>query len=144
MSTLRPETALRAVLMDAAPVTAIIGTRLTRSVAPQKSPHPFGIFARTKTEPEYHTAGRSDLREVEVMFAWYHTDFDALADLVEKVEDALSGFAGDVAVESQTVNIDTAYLTNEWDGDVLTADGSGEPLYCINQTFRVAYNLNLD
>lgn len=144
MRTLRPETALRSVLLETAAVTAIIGTRLTRSVAPQKSPVPFGVFARVKTLPGYHTQGRSDLREADVMFAWYDTNFDRLAGLVEEVEEALSGFSGEVVVGASAVNIDTVWLTDERDGDVLTADGSGEPLYCIEQIFRVAYNLNLD
>lgn len=94
MSAIRPETALRSILLESAEVTAHIGDRLTRSVALQTSPYPFGIFARTKTEPHYTMGGRSDLREVDVMFAWYHTDFDALAALVESVETSLSGFSG--------------------------------------------------
>lgn len=134
---MRPETALRAILMDDAAVTAHVGARLTRRVALQTSAHPFGIFSRVKTDPHYNMGGGSTLREVDVMFAWYHTDFDALTDLVEKAETALSGFSGDV----DGLPIDTVYLTDERDGDVLTADGSGEPLYCIEQIFRTAYNL---
>lgn len=144
MTTLRPETALRSVLIESAGVSAVIGTRLTRTVAPQKSAHPFGVFARVKTEPEYHSTGRSDLRECDVMFAWYHTDFDVLASLVDLVEETLSGYSGEVVVGGSSVNLDTVYLSDERDGDVLIADGSGTPLYCIEQIFRVAYNLNLD
>lgn len=134
---MRPETALRAILMDDATVTGYVGARLTRRVAQQTSEHPFGIFTRTKTDPHYNMDGDSTLREVEVMFAWYHTDLDALDLLVRAAEAALSGFSGDV----DGLPIDTVYLTDERDGDVLIADGSGEPLWCIEQIFRTAYNL---
>lgn len=144
MSTLRPETALRAILLDNADIVNTIGDRLTRSVALQTSPHPFGIFARTKTDPHYTMDSSSDIREVYVMFAWYDTDFDQLDALIQKAEDVLSGFTGEVAVEDKSVHIDTVYLTDERDGDVLAADGSGEPLWCIEQIFRVAYNLNME
>lgn len=144
MSTLRPETALRSILLDDAEIVNRVGTRLTRSAALQSSQYPFGIFARTKTDPHYTMGGGSDLREVDVQFAWYDEDFDALDALIQRVEAVLSDFEGDVIVEDKQVHIDTVYLTDERDGDLITADGTGVPLYCIEQVFRVAYNLNME
>jgi hypothetical protein len=46
-----------------------------------------------------------------------------------------------VSIEAKTLEIDTVYLTDERDGDTLAANGTGEPLYCIEQFFRVAYCL---
>jgi len=139
MSLLRPETALRAVLLDDVAVAAIIGARLTRGAAPQPYTFPLGIFFRSKTTPHHHLGGPSGLREVEVEFQWYSTNFDDVSAVVEVAEAALDGFAGEVTVDGDAVTLDTVYLVDERDGDVRIDDGSGEPLYCIQQTFKAAY-----
>lgn len=139
MGLLRTETALRAVLLDDLAVAALIDSRLTRGAAPQPYAYPLGIFFRSKTIFHHHCGGPSGLREIEVEFQWYSTTFDEVSAIVEAVETALDGFSGAVTVDGDSVTIDTVYLVDERDGDVRIDDGSGEPLYCIQQTFKAAY-----
>lgn len=139
MRRLRPDTALRYVLMDDAELFAITGNRIFRGVAEQRGEKPYGVFFRIKTESHQQLGGPSGLKECDIQFNWYCTDFAVLDQLADLVESILDGFAGIVEVEGLSLDIQSCYLADERDGDIEVPDGSGLPIYCIEQIYRPAY-----
>lgn len=139
MSRLRPETALRAVLLDNAEMNAATAGRIYRGTAEQKGTRPYGIFTRVRTESHQHLEGPSGLKEVDVQFYWFGTDFATLPDVADLCELILDGIQGDVTVEGRSLNIQHCFLFDERDGDIQNPDGSEQPIYCIEQIYRVAY-----
>lgn len=140
MSRLRPETALRAVLLDNAELTAATAGRIYRGTAEQKGGRPYGIFARVRTESHQNLEeGATGLKEVDVMYSWCGRDFDALEEVADLCELVLDGFRGDVEVAGNEVRIEHCFLLDDRDGDIQNPDGSEQPIYCIEQIYRVAY-----
>lgn len=140
MSRLRPETAIRAVLLDNAEMTAATAGRIYRGTAEQKGARPYGIFVRVRTESHQNLEeGATGLKEVDVQFNWCCMNFEALDGVADLCELVLDGFRGEVEVEGKGVDIQHCYLFDDRDGDIQNPDGTEQPIYCIEQIYRVGY-----
>lgn len=139
MSALRPETALRAMLLENPAIAAATESRIFRSVAKQKGDRPYGVFSRIRTESHQNMEGPAGLYEVDVQFNWCGIVFDDLGDLAFLAEGVLDGFRGIVSVGGRSVEFDHCYLFDDRDGDIPLPDGSDQPIYCIEQIYRAAY-----
>jgi hypothetical protein len=139
MKALRPETAMRALLLDNAEIAAATGGMILRGTAPQKAGRPFGVFTRVRTESHQNMTGPANLFEVDVMFAWCGMEFDDLGDLAFLAEDVLDGARGVITVGPRAIEMDSCYLLDDRDGDIQTPDGSEVPIYCIEQIYRAAF-----
>ena len=139
MRRLRPDTALRAVLMDDAEVFSLVGDRIFRGVAEQREGKPYGVFFRLKTISHQVLEGASGLKECEIQINWYCMDFDTLDQLADAAERVLDGFMGTVDLDGKALDIQSCYLADESDGDVELPDASSLPIYCIQQVYRPAY-----
>lgn len=140
MSRLRPETALRAVLLDNVEMTAATAGRIYRGVAEQKGARPYGVFSRVRTASHQNLEdGATGLKEVDVQYSWCGRDFAALEEVADLCELILDGFRGDVDVDGNAVRIEHCFLLDDKDGDIQIEDGSEQPIYCIEQIYSVAY-----
>lgn len=139
MRRLRPETALRAVLLDNSELFALTGNRIFRGVAEQRGNKPYCVFARLKTESHQHMEGASGLFECDVMFSWCGLAFDDLEEVADLADQILNNFSGLVEVGGKEIDIQHCFLVDDRDGDVQLPDGSGQPIYCIEQIYRAAF-----
>lgn len=79
------EIQLRALLVASAPVTALVGTRVSADRAEQGAAMPFLVFARTGTQPVQFLDGSVPLSQASIdVQCWAETraGADALADAV--------------------------------------------------------------
>lgn len=79
------EIQLRALLVASAPVTALVGTRVSADRAEQGAIMPFVVFARTSTQPVQFLDGSVPLSQASIdVQCWAKTraGADALADVV--------------------------------------------------------------
>lgn len=136
---LRPETALRAILLDNATLAGLIGARIYRGVSQQDAAMPYCVFARTKTESHQTMEGASGLYECDVQFSFCDTSFDSLEVVADLAEGILNNFSGLVEVDGKEIDIQHCFLVDDRDGDVQLPDGSGQPIYCIEQIYRAAF-----
>lgn len=139
MRRLRPDTALRYVLLDDSEVFSLVGNRVFRGVAEQREDKPYGVFFRLKTISHQALGGASGLKECEIQFNWYCLNFDTLDQLADAADRVLDGFMGTVELDGKALDIQSCYLSDESDGDVEIPDASSFPIYCIQQVYRVAY-----
>jgi hypothetical protein len=139
MKALRPETAMRALLLEDSEIAAATQGKILRGAAPQKGERPYGVFSRIRTESHQNMNGPSGLFEVDVMFAWCGIEFDDLGDLAFMAEDVLDGARGVITVGARGIEMDSCYLLDDRDGDIQIPDGSEKPIYCIEQIYRAAF-----
>lgn len=87
------ESILNGVLTGAAPLSALVGTRIYPDVLPDKTSYPAVVFSREKTERVTSISGRSFGAEIVFHIAAWgksRTQVDAVADEIEIATDASS------------------------------------------------------
>lgn len=112
------ETALRATLLAAAPVTALVGQRVVADRAEQGDPLPFAVFARTATEP--YTTIDGDLlggkTSIELQcWAESRAAAEALADACQNAIRTAGQLVVNRTASTDTVlDLQAAILAVEW------------------------------
>lgn len=112
------ETALRAALLAAAPVTALVGQRVVADRAEQGDPLPFAVFTRTATKP-YTTIDGAQLgakTSIELQcWAESRAAAEALADACQSAIRAANQLVVNRSgVTDANLDLQAAVLAVEW------------------------------
>jgi len=139
MAALRPETAIRKLIVDDATLGATLGTRVYPGAAPQGADYPLGVFERDATTPHHHMGGVSTLKYARATFTWYGDNPTTLYTMGEDVEALLDGGRMTVTIGADSITFDTLHLESQQDQMLAQQDGTGRAVYQIMQTYFVAY-----
>jgi hypothetical protein len=111
-------TALRALLVADAPLTALVGTRIRANRAEQSDTRPFVVFTRVDTQNEFGLDGsRLASKQVFEVQAWADTraSADAVTAAIETVLIADDrAFVGPVDGYDADLDLEASSLTVDW------------------------------
>jgi hypothetical protein len=136
---LAPETAMRSILINDGPVSAIVSSRVYLDVAPQGAAFPFIVLSRASSEFFHHTGGPSGLNLHDVDLDMYGEAVAALRTLATAVQAALDGNTSTVSVSGSAITFAQCFLKEQADNSLQINDGSGRYLRVIETTYRVGY-----
>jgi hypothetical protein len=141
MALLKPEAAIRKLLIDDATLGAAISTRLYPGAAPEKATFPLGIYERRKGTFNSNMTGRGTLRMAEITLAFYAWDYLELGAICTAAINVIDGYRGAVTIGADSVYIDSVLATEDSESvlDVLDDDGSSDQLHSAEQVFQIAW-----
>lgn len=131
------ETAIRTILTGDTDVTALVSTRIYPLAAPQSATKPFIVYEVDTVDPIDSLSGHSGLSFAEFSVSMWDDSYSTVKDVAAKVRIALLDFSG----TSDTIVIDWVRHDNSSDQTAWSGDGGEFPLYGIEQSFRVAYQI---
>ena len=141
MPALKPEVAIRKVLVDDAGIAALVGTRVYMGYAPQSAALPFVIIRRGGTDVDHSMGGASGLKMAEVDIWITDDSYEDVTDLGELVEAELysAGHRQTVTIGADSITFSKLFMDEQTDEQEVIPDGAGRPLRRIFQRWNCAY-----
>lgn len=125
-------------LTNNAGLTALIGTRLYRSLGIQDSTQPYIVYTVSGRVNDYCMAGKTDYTARDVEFNIISTTPTINDTIAEALGDALAFQTTVIGDAGSTTYIFSTRLRSEFD-DYDLVDGSEDPFYKLTQTYRISY-----
>jgi hypothetical protein len=141
MAALKPEIAIRKLLLDNAGIASAIGTRIYPGFAEEDQAKPYAIIRRDTTEPDHHMLGVSGLKYVSVELYLYGETYNALTTLAEQFEAVLDGVNDrtTVTIGATSIEIARLWMVEQSDEEVTIQDGTGRKTYSVYQRYELHY-----
>ncbi len=140
MPALKPETAIRKLVIDDAGISALISSRVYPDVAPEKSAFPFVVYERISTDVQHDMGGAGNLKYVRVGMTIYSYSPDERNTIAEAIEALLDGNRDTVTISASSIRFQTLFLEDQQDQVLKPDDGKGRAIYQALQTYFVAYS----
>jgi hypothetical protein len=136
--------AVRALMVQDAPLFALLGTRVFPIRAPQATVYPYCIYDLDGGEPFTHSLGQSRIgQEYVTLTAWSET-YGQCRTILNMIRDLLNGFRGNVAIDGSTTYHLSAVWVQDYDIDAEgPTDGSDQVIYYaeINLQVTLSYDV---
>ena len=129
-------TDLRTFLLADGPITALVGTRVYRSVRNQGDGLPAVRIAIITDDTDHSFDGVLSCRDATVQIDCYSDDWIGADSLADTVEAAFDGFSGTMG----TRNCQAAFLTGRQDLDEPPAFGTEQNTPRISLSFSVGHS----
>lgn len=136
---MKPEEALRHILLSDDGVSALVAERVYPSQAKYDDTYPLVLYALIESEyfEKIDGLARNNLAHVNIQLDIYGTDYNAAKAAATAVREALSAYTGLVATVTQTINIRRIRIVDERDGFVPPAGGSTDGACSVIQEYDV-------
>ena len=129
------ESALFSYLSTKAEVTAAVGTRILREIAPEGAIYPFMTYTVVGDVPEHHMGGASGLTNVTMQIDVWAETFGEAVSLSEVIRNVLDGFTGDMG--SENLSIRTCHLENKISLPEADLEGAQSPVFRKSLDFLI-------
>lgn len=141
MPALKPEIAIRKILVDDASIAAVVGTRVYCGFAPQSSAMPYIIIRRGATDVDHYMGGKSGLKTVDVDIWIIGEGYESLTDLGELIEAELytAGHRQTVTISAKSITFARLFMQDQSDEQEFLGDGTGKPRRQIYQRWQASY-----
>ena len=136
---LSPKEGIKKLLIDAAAISAVVGTKLFPSMAPQGENLPYGLYTRLADENDQHMGGASGLRRARIAVEWFGLEATQVEDLAAATETVLDNYEGPSEIEDRQVYFDLITKEEDEDGLVPPEDGKDAPIYTRRHTYEAWY-----
>lgn len=136
---MRPEEALRRLLLASAEMTALVGTRIYPIRAPQTAPKPYVTFNEISADHQEHMRGSSGCVSCRVQFDIIAETYAAVKAIGDRMRLTLQGYSGTVAHEGDSCKIQSISLAGDYDGNEPPTPGTDQGPYRIIQDYKIGH-----
>lgn len=141
MPALKPEVAIRKILVDDSSIAAVVSTRVYCGFAPVSAAMPYVIIRRGATDVDHYMAGASGMKTVDVDIWIIGEGYETITDLAELIEAELyvAGHRQTITISAKSIRFAKLFMQDQSDEQEFLGDGTGKPRRQIYQRWSATY-----